>query len=70
MKVTKITVEMLRKIEVGESVCFELPDARACYNGRALCYTFKSLMDCKFRCRINYVANTLTVEKLDKNAIQ
>lgn len=70
MKVDKITVDMISKIGIGEAVCFELPDSRACYNGRSLCYNTQHLLGCKFKCRTNYVANTLTIEKLDKNAVQ
>lgn len=70
MKVDKVTVDMLSEMKVGDKICFELPDARACINGRSLCYIKQYTLGCKFKCRTNYVANTLTVEKLDKNAIQ
>lgn len=70
MRVEKITVEMLRAQAMGDKMVYELPGNRACFNGKSLCYNVQHLLECKFRCRTNYVESTLTIEKLDRNAIQ
>lgn len=59
----KVTADALRRMEMGETVTFAVPDADAVETGKAIAYRMKNLLRCKFSCRSDYAANTLTITK-------
>ena len=61
MKTEKVTREELRSMEMGESRTFELPNAQACDNGKAVAYQMQNLLGCKFSVTTDYTANKLTI---------
>ncbi len=63
MKTEKVTREELRSMEMGESRTFELPNARACDNGKSVAYQMQNLLGCKFSATTDYPTNTLTITK-------
>lgn len=42
----KITREELRKMAIGETKTFTLPNAQACDNGKSIAYQFQNLIGC------------------------
>lgn len=48
---TRVTREMLRGIAPGETLRVLLPDAKACYAGKATAYQFQNIEGCKFKVR-------------------
>lgn len=68
----KVTSEALRKMEVGETVVFGLPDASAINTGKAIAYRLGPMLRCKFRAASDFINNTLTLTKLpyDTGAIK
>lgn len=63
MKTEKVTREELRSMEMEESRTFELPNAQACDNGKAVAYQMQNLLGCKFSVTTDYTANKLTITK-------
>jgi len=60
---TKVTMEHLRSIPMGESMAIKLPNADACNNGKTLAYQNQYGMGCKFSASTDYKSNTLTLTK-------
>ena len=63
VKVEKVTREELRNMEFGESLEFELPNARACDNGKSVAYQMQNLLGCKFSVTTDYPTSTLAITK-------
>lgn len=63
MEKTKVTSDALRKMEIGQTVTFELPDARSIDVGKTLAYRMQHYEKCKFTAVSDYVNNRLTITK-------
>lgn len=63
MEKKKVTSEALRKMEIGQTVTFELPDADAINSGKAIAYRLQNSLRCKFSAISDYVNNRLTITK-------
>lgn len=59
----KVTSEALRKMEIGQTITFDLPDADAINSGKAIAYRLQHSLRCKFRSTADYVNNRLTITK-------
>lgn len=66
MEKKRVTSEVLRQMEVGESITFELPDADAINSGKAIAYRLQNSLRCKFSAISDYVNNRLTITKSEK----
>lgn len=63
MEKKKVTSEALRKMEIGQTVTFELPDADAINSGKAIAYRLQNSLRCKFSAVSDYANNRLTLTK-------
>lgn len=63
MEKKKVTSEALRKMEIGQTVTFELPDANAIDSGKAIAYRLQNSLHCKFSAVSDYANNLLTLTK-------
>lgn len=63
MEKKKVTSEALRKMEIGQTITFELPDADAINSGKAIAYRLQHSLRCKFRSTADYTNNRLTISK-------
>ncbi len=63
MEKTKVTSDALRKMAMGETITFELPDADAINTGKAIAYRLRHSLRCKFTAVSDYVNNRLTITK-------
>lgn len=63
MEKKKVTSEALRKMEIGQTITFELPDADAINSGKAIAYRLQNSLRCKFRAISDYTNNRLTISK-------
>lgn len=59
----KVTSDVLRKMKVGQTVTFELPDADAINSGKAIAYRLQYSLRCKFSAVSDYANNRLTITK-------
>lgn len=63
MKLEKVTREYLRGMRMGETRTLDLPNARACDNGKVVAYQVQNLLGCKFSISTDYTNNRLTITK-------
>lgn len=63
MEKRKVTSEALRKMEIGQTLTFDLPDADAINTGKAIAYRLQNSLRCKFSATSDYVNNRLTITK-------
>lgn len=63
MEKKKVTSGALRKMEIGQTFTFELPDADAINCGKAIAYRLQNSLCCKFSAISDYVNNRLTITK-------
>lgn len=63
MEKKKVTSDALRKMEIGQTVTFELPDADAINSGKSIAYRLQNSLRCKFSAISDYVNNRLTITK-------
>ncbi len=63
MEKTKVTSDTLRKMEIGQTITFDLPDADAINSGKAIAYRLQNSLRCKFRALSDYANNRLTITK-------
>ncbi len=63
----KVTTEALRGMAMGESLIFELRDARAIDSGKATAYRLQNYLNCKFSAESDYRNNRLKITKLEKH---
>lgn len=63
MKLEKVTREYLRGMQMGETRTLDLPNARACDNGKVVAYQVQNLLGCKFSISTDYTNNRLTITK-------
>lgn len=66
MEKTRVTTEALREMQMGETVTFELPDAKAVDSGKALAYRYQHTLGCKLGAVSDYANNKLTITKSPK----
>lgn len=59
----KVTSEALRRMEMGETVTFELPNADAINTGRAIAYRLQHSLRCRFTAYSDYANNLLSITK-------
>lgn len=59
----KVTSDALRKMEIGQTLTFDLPDAEAINSGKAIAYRLQYSLKCKFSAVSDYVNNRLTITK-------
>jgi len=62
--VEKVTVEDLKAMRMNEERDFELPSIAQCKSGKSLAYQQAHELRCKFKVKINYERNILTLKKL------
>lgn len=63
---TRLTRAMLRGIAPGETLRVLLPDAKACYAGKATAYQFQAIEGCKFKVRTFCTARMLEVTRIEE----
>lgn len=63
MEKKKVTSEALRKMKMGQTITFELPDADAINSGKAIAYRLQNSLRCKFSATSDYTNNRLTLTK-------
>lgn len=63
----KVTCEALRKMAVGDTVTFELPDADAINTGKTIAYRLQHSLHCKFSAVSDYGNNKLTITKTPRD---
>lgn len=63
MEKDKVTSEALRKMQMGETITFELPDADAINSGKAIAYRLQNSLRCKFSAVSDFTNNRLTITK-------
>lgn len=63
MEKKKVTSEALRKMEIGQTITFDLPDADAINSGKVIAYRLQHSLRCKFRTEADYTENRLTITK-------
>ncbi len=61
---TKVTTEALRQMALGETVTFEVADADAINNGKAIAYRVQHSLHCKFTVISDYANNRITITKI------
>lgn len=59
----KVTTEVLRKMAIGQTITFDLPDAEAINSGKTIAYRLQYSLHCKFSAVSDYVNNRLTITK-------
>lgn len=59
----KVTSDALRKMEIGQTETFDLPDADAINSGKAIAYRLQNSLRCKFSAISDYTNNRLTLTK-------
>ena len=63
MEKKKVTSDALRKMKIGQSVTFELPDANAIDCGKTIAYRLQHYLHCRFTAISDYANNRLTLTK-------
>lgn len=68
MEKKKVTSDALRKMEIGQTVTFELPDSeprlsRAVNSGKSLAYRLQRELGCVFSAQTDFDNATLTITK-------
>ena len=63
MEKKRVTSDALRKMEIGQTVTFDLPDADAINSGKAIAYRLQHSLHCKFGAISDYTNNRLTITK-------
>ncbi|WP_290096995.1 hypothetical protein [uncultured Duncaniella sp.] len=68
MEKKKVTSDALRKMEIGQTVTFELPQtepylSRAVNSGKAIAYRLQRELDCKFTAVTDFDNAILTITK-------
>lgn len=59
----KVTTEVLRKMAIGQTITFDLPDAEAINSGKTIAYRLQYSLRCKFSAVSDYANNRLTITK-------
>ena len=59
----KLTSKDLENIGMGLTETFNLPNAKACDNGKALAYQYQNQLGCKFSIQSDYANSRLTITK-------
>lgn len=65
---TKVTRAMLRGIAPGETLKVLLPDAKACYAGKATAYQFQNIEGCKFKVRTFIAERMVEITRVESPA--
>lgn len=66
MEKKKVTSDALRKMAIGQTVTFELPDANAIETGKTIAYRTQHILGCKIKAVSDYTNNKLTITKLPR----
>lgn len=59
----KVEKWMLERMQDGQTLTFQLPDALACNSGKSLAYQLQHVLGCKFRCKTDYEYPLLTITR-------
>lgn len=59
----RVTREILRAMQMGETRTFDLPNAQACDNGKSTAYQMQNILQCRFTVSTDYVNNRLSITK-------
>jgi len=63
IKTERVSRDRLRAIKPGESVCFSLPDNKACESARTSASQLKAVEKINFSVSINYVDSMVTITR-------
>lgn len=63
MEKKKVTSDALRRMKIGQTETFDLPDADAINSGKAIAYRLQNSLCCKFSAISDYANNRLTITK-------
>ncbi len=63
MEKDRVTSATLRRMKVGETQTFELPNAEAVNSGKAIAYRLQHSLGCKFSAESDYANNRLSITK-------
>ncbi len=63
MEKKKVTSDALRKMKIGQTETFDLPDADSINSGKAIAYRLQNSLRCKFSAISDYANNRLTLTK-------
>lgn len=61
-----VSRSVLREMKIGDSRTFELNDAMAIDSAAVKAYQMQYIEGCRYVCKKNYVARTITITKLRK----
>lgn len=61
---TKVTTAALLRMKRGESKTFTLPDVADIYTGKSIAYRAGRLAGCRYECKSDFPAKTLTITKV------
>lgn len=59
----RVTRDALRAMGMGETRTFDLPNAKACDNGKSVAYQLQNQLQCRFTVSTDYVNNRLSITK-------
>lgn len=59
----KVTRDILRNMQLGETRSFDLPTVEACESGKATAYQMQNMLGCKFQASTDYANKRLTLTK-------
>lgn len=65
MEVEKVTRDMLRSIQVGETQNFELPSAAACESAKTMAYQLQRIDGTKYTAKTDYDNTSLAITRHD-----
>lgn len=60
---SKVTTDMIRQMEIGQTLTFELQDAKAIESGKTIAYRAQHILNCKIKAVSDYANNRLTITK-------
>lgn len=63
MEKKRVTTAALRKMEMGQSITFDLPDALAIDCGKTIAYRLQHALKCRFSAVSDFANNRLTITK-------
>ena len=62
-KKEKVTRELLRRMQIGETKTVYLSNAQACDTGKSIAYQMQNILNCRFTIETDYKNNILTITK-------
>ena len=62
----KVTTEVLRDMEIGETRVFHVGDSASIYSAQALAYRAQNLFGCKFVTEADHKNSVITISKTER----